>query len=624
MTQVSVILIILISTCSVLSDDILSESDNFYIVTSPDNHCRREFTADEPCLTLQQYVYNPSLGSNASVSLTVESGTHLLQGAGVIFDSESDNDFDIPTSDFNMTGESARVVYDAFGVHYYSPIMSIRIARYVTVRGVTFISKNEGFIKIEHVQEVVLKHCSFQGIRLYLNNIKKAVISNSSFTDYSHQSYTYRSNHDYGAIFISNSVVSIVQSNFSANNGAVHYHSNDKNDQTLLAIVSCIFSNNTSDYGGSAILVNGPTTMLIQNSIFLFNTASGNGGAIHYNGESSSANLEIIASTFIYNCANFCGAISVEKYSKYIEINDSTFYYNSAVSIGGDGGAVCVRNASVSINNSSFVANTAIGDAGALQAEESSVMISSSVFSNNSAQRDGGALFTSAHPGNYTITGSVFAHNKAGDDGGAVFIGRKGSHLKVERSTLVDNLASDRGGAMALFGSTLDIKQSNIFNNLAHLGKAVSACNSFVGTFLPGKGDPDFPMCTIYDDNLSPSSAPPFQDESYSNITWLNNTVSSILAMNLITGNKPDNPPSNPTISSNTPESQKLRQTSVISYASIAISASLLIVLLLYITFSKFSCCKCKIRHKKGGYHLLSSFEDQPESDDEELLDPSK
>ena len=40
---------------------------------------------------------------------------------------------------------------------------------------------------------------------------------------------------------------------------------------------------------------------------------------------------------------------------------------------------MCARNASVLIDNSTFVANTAIGDAGALQAEASNVTISNSI-----------------------------------------------------------------------------------------------------------------------------------------------------------------------------------------------------------------------------------------------------
>ena len=306
--------------------------NNFYIVNSPENHCQREFTADEPCLTLQQYAYSPSLGSNASVSLTVESGTHLLQGVGVKFDAESD--YDVPSADFNMTGESVRIVYDGFGTHYYSPIMSVRYARNVSILGMTFVSNNRGFVKIEHVQNLFLKHCTFQGVRLYISNMmfdNWATIAMSSFFDYFHQGYSYtNSDRNYGAISILNSMVYIIQSNFSANKGAVHYRDNGESDPRPGAVVMyrCIFSNNTSKYGGSAVHVDGSASLAVQDTVFLFNTASGSGGAVYFSGERDSARLEIVASTFIYNYANFCGAVSVERYSKCIQfvINDSTFY----------------------------------------------------------------------------------------------------------------------------------------------------------------------------------------------------------------------------------------------------------------------------------------------------------
>ena len=292
--------LVLLTVC-IHSHSASETRNNFYIVNSPENHCQREFTADEPCLTLQQYAYSPSLGSNASISLTVESGTHLLQGVGVKFDAESD--YDVPSADFNMTGESVRIVYDGFGAHYYSPIMSVRYAQTVSIRGMTFVSNNRGFVKIEHVQNLFLKHCTFQGVRLYISNVmfdNWAMISMSSFFDYSHQGYSYNSDRNYGAISISNSMVYIIQSNFSANKGAVHYRDhNDESDPGAVVVYRCIFSNNTSKYGGSAVHVDGSASLAVQDTIFLFNTASGSGGAVYFSGERDSARLEIVASTFI-------------------------------------------------------------------------------------------------------------------------------------------------------------------------------------------------------------------------------------------------------------------------------------------------------------------------------------
>ena len=45
-----------------------SSCERFNIVPSPDSSCPGEFTGD-PCLTLEQYVANPSLSSNITFEL---------------------------------------------------------------------------------------------------------------------------------------------------------------------------------------------------------------------------------------------------------------------------------------------------------------------------------------------------------------------------------------------------------------------------------------------------------------------------------------------------------------------------------------------------------------------------
>ena len=54
-----------------------STCERFNIVPSPDSTCSGEFTG-EPCLTLEQYVANPSLSSN--ITLEVHPGNHQLHG----------------------------------------------------------------------------------------------------------------------------------------------------------------------------------------------------------------------------------------------------------------------------------------------------------------------------------------------------------------------------------------------------------------------------------------------------------------------------------------------------------------------------------------------------------------
>ncbi len=57
----------------------LATSDTFHIVTSPAAPCPGEFIG-EPCLTLQQYVSNPSI-SHGNITLLFETGTHTVSHA---------------------------------------------------------------------------------------------------------------------------------------------------------------------------------------------------------------------------------------------------------------------------------------------------------------------------------------------------------------------------------------------------------------------------------------------------------------------------------------------------------------------------------------------------------------
>ena len=61
-----------------------------------------------------------------------------------------------------------------------------------------------------------------------------------------------------------------------------------------------------------------------------------------------------------------------------------------------------------------------------------------------------------------------------------MFVGRANSQVSIERSSCGHNSARNRGGVVAIVGSSLVIDETNVFNNTARLGGAVSACNSDV------------------------------------------------------------------------------------------------------------------------------------------------
>ena len=604
-------------------------TENVYIVTSPDSHCPWEYTAEEACLTLQQYAYDPSPRSNTT--LRMESGSHSLQGLGISLNFEIDtDDSDYQNNRFKMTAEEAKLFYNnAPGMITPTPIISIRNTRYAYINGVTFISHNSGYIKFESVQDVFIEICIFRGVRLLLTMVDNATISRCSFSNYSKSDPAYVLDNESGAMYVSQSNVQIVQSNFSHNQHAIIYHNTkhdrnnmqNDNDRSVsspiqlqvcsLSINQSIFSNNTSKYGGSALYVTGMVSVSVHQSVFLFNNASGIGGAISLSGVHGTAIYSISDSTFVYNSAEFCGAFSIDSFNGIVIISGSNFYYNSAESddFGGFGGGGCIWNASISILNCRFLVNRAKEDAGALYFDESKVTVERSIFGNNSAGRDGGALYTYAHPSFYIITSSVFLHNKADDDGGVIFVGRKGSEVQTDKSTFAANNARDRGGAICLIGSKLTVTETNIFSNTADKGRQVSACNSYVMTFISGRKDPNFPFCAIYDNDIANAhSATPTSIEC-GNIICLNDMVYKIIKDYGVFGNESNASSITDKSGLTSTELSYIHQTAIFAYAALAVSAFLVMFLLLYIIILKVVKCYKVGRRRKGQYFLLSSQE---------------
>lgn len=104
------ILLMFDSICS--SHHVFGET--FYIATSSNTSCPEEYIG-EPCLTLQQYILNPSSSSN--VTLILESGKHWLQ-AHTIQSSPYSTDVDY----FTLEAENAKVIFKTKeqGLNYYT------------------------------------------------------------------------------------------------------------------------------------------------------------------------------------------------------------------------------------------------------------------------------------------------------------------------------------------------------------------------------------------------------------------------------------------------------------------------------------------------------------------------
>ena len=589
-------------------------------MTSPDSSCpTRE--QGEPCLTLDQYTANPSLTS--TVTLVMESGNHVLKQPRELSGSTVTN--------FTMISENAKIIFEFTGS------LTMINRGYAELRGITFSISNSMYAEIcaNSLQEVIFQDCNFQGVGIYMYNVDNAAFSRCNFSDYYYRYY-------WGALYLSYTyVVSVIQSNFINNTGAIYFqprysYSSVYRYSTSLVIMKCKFINNTSEYnGGGAIHVTGNYfSVVVNQSTFIHNTASrnqfftasrnqGEGGAINFDGECTNCNIS--ESILISNYAHYCGALSVGILNfdgaNDITVTDSAFYYNRAVDeLSSGGGAACINDASVSITNCTFVGNIAAGLGGALLADNSEITITDTVFSNNTAGLSGGALITYAYPSNYTIISSTFIDNRAEDDGGALFIGHTGSNVIIEASNFLQNHAGDRGGAIAVFGSSVAVYyRTNVYDNTANIGYTISACSSqiYLSIVAVRQPDPTFFSCVAYNNDIH-FSIPTFQElQSYQNVTLL---VNRLLRDNDLFAN--------PTVNVRDTDSQqiqsvnsKLHKTTVVVYISLSLSVILTVIFLLFGIVALVVYCKsrqAKLESKTRSSHHAYN---QPELVYEDMLD---
>ena len=547
-------------------------SETFYVVTSSKSYCPQEFRG-EPCLTLKQYVSHPSQSSNV-ITLIMEPGIHLLQLQEVRFQL-----YRSYSHHFIMTAHSARIITTSS--------ITITYTRYVTISGITFIGSNTD-ITVSRAQEVVINDCTFQGIRFHLSEVTNITILRCTFSDYSSSRATYY--YLLGALSIntySSTVVMIAQCNFNNNEGAIeirvdrygYYGYYGYGSGSICIITESTFRNNT--LGGAVYFTGDRASISVHQSIFINNTAQ-SGGAINLNTKYS--NCSIIGSSFIQNSADSCAAL-LSVNNNMVEITNSMFNDNLAArasDIGG--GAVCIMNTTALISNSIFVGNMAVGFGGAMLSHNSTVVINDTTFHNNSAGRDGGALITYTHPSSYTIAQSTFTRNHAGDDGGAIFVGHRGSYVRLEMCTFTSNRAIDRGGAITIFGSIIEITETSIDNDRAALGETFSLCNSNVMTSIYEHKDSncsyDGPNTSHF--NITSAS----KDPNFTNIT-LNIGKFCI-----------ERRQSQPT-------KKELNKVSTTAYASLTISATIVLTLSLYLLIGKL--VRSKIRCTNGSTALSAT-----------------
>ena len=253
-----------------------------------------------------------------------------------------------------------------------------------------------------------------------------------------------------GGLYISpQNRVTVINSTFASNAGNCSGGGlmvNPSSDADIINITNSTFSNNTAiNHGGGLFLTSSPTTcnsIIITNSIFIYNKAFKNGGGLH---TSSSGNITITSSTFIYNRADSGGGLYISSHANVV-ITESTFTDNTAI---GNGGGLHIDSGTdidVVIINSTFTSNKGSG-LSFYPTEHSNISLSQMVISNNSQS---GILVFNQVTVVFTGRHSIVANNSSPADGGGIFLGKdcylttsNGGHV-----SFINNTAHRYGGAI--------------------------------------------------------------------------------------------------------------------------------------------------------------------------------
>ena len=230
-----------------------------------------------------------------------------------------------------------------------------------------------------------------------------------------------------------------------------------------LELINTTLVRNHAGSSGGAIIGG---DMTIIDCTFISNTASHRGGAISYGGSA-----EVSGTAFIDNVAMRDDGGAIDAFG-ILTIHTSRFEGNSA---GRDGGAVSVSGGLLEIADSEFASNSAYGrestyqgEGGAILADAESIITGTSIV-NNYARYHGGGIAGSKP---LVISNSTISGNYAGNCGGGIY---NRAAVQLTNCMVSRNLADDRGGAICARGGDITITSSDLIENKARLGGAVSS-----------------------------------------------------------------------------------------------------------------------------------------------------
>ncbi len=235
--------------------------------------------------------------------------------------------------------------------------------------------------------------------------------------------------------------------------------------------------NGTSGYAGGMYLSD-DAEATIENSAFPSNSASaGFGGGIYSNGT-----LTIIDSLFDDNIALGRGGAIHSSFGGFT-LRDSTISNNETWDE--LAGGLYLSGIDATIENTVFEANEAQTNGGGIFAHQATLVITGGRISNNRAQSNGGGVFIGESE--VTLTDVLIEGNIATNEGGGVYTtsGSTPSTVTIVGGSISDNAATDpdrgAGGGLSTRATVLTIDGTDISGNTAVNGGAINNATNIYG-----------------------------------------------------------------------------------------------------------------------------------------------
>lgn len=280
------------------------------------------------------------------------------------------------------------------------------------------VTTNSGNVRIGR-SRFEANNAEFSGGALYLD--ADTQIYDSEFTD--NQTLT-NCNCVGGAIVVGKKTTTILNSSFDGNKsdtaGAIFV------DVGPLFVYSSSFSANEALTGnggaiqGEAFFIPA-STIVVHNSTFTANKAKWRGGAIQGSAATVGGTeyyptiIQVYHSTFDSNQTTSRDGGALQSFG-WLDVDGSTFLNNNS---GSDGGAIALSmtgfDALLTVRNSTFVANTALGKGGVIYGEDDGVItITHSTLSGNGASTGGGvAIYDQI---DLHLSNTIIANSTQGSD----------------------------------------------------------------------------------------------------------------------------------------------------------------------------------------------------------------